>query len=148
MKFALIVYKLLISIFCLLLLMCFSTLKTNLSFLEEKNYITSKIWGLQKKDCIYNFYWSFYIYYLLTTPGSIKLNLRTPSFQQCWFLNFPGSLSPSSSCASFSGRSLPEAKPAAKRRGRPQGIGRTSPKRLQSSETMSKQERNKVNILI
>ena len=36
-------------IFFLLLLMCFSTLKTNLSFLE-KTYITSKIWGLQKKQ--------------------------------------------------------------------------------------------------
>ena len=33
----------------------------------------------KKNNCISKFYGSFYIYYLLTTPGSFKLNLRTPS---------------------------------------------------------------------
>ena len=36
----------------LLLLMCFSTLKNNLCFLE-KTYITLEIWGLQKKTFAY-----------------------------------------------------------------------------------------------
>ena len=62
-----------------LLFMYFSVLKTDLSFLE-KTYISSKIWGLQKKtDCISKLFWSFYFFYLLTTPGSFKINLRTPS---------------------------------------------------------------------
>ena len=36
----------------------------------------------KKTDWISKFYGSFYIYYLLTTPGSFELNLRTPSLEK------------------------------------------------------------------
>ena len=57
----------------------------NLSFQKErKNYFKNK--KSTKKSCISKFYGSFYIQYLLTTPGSFKLNHLTDSFQKSDFL--------------------------------------------------------------
>ena len=82
-----------------------------------------------------------------------KIKQRKFSFQKfkvwlCYLsiFNLAGSLSPSGSYTSSSGRSSPESKPV-KRRGRPPGSTRAPLKRLGSSDEKKRLE-NAVNILL